>query len=72
MGAIGVLVPVLARITPVLTPGAAGALGVIMLLATAFDRSRREYFALPITLALGALAAFVAWGRLHRAPIVAR
>ena len=43
LGGIGLIVPVLARIKPVLTPVAAGA-----------------------------LAAFVAWGRLHRAPIAAR
>jgi putative oxidoreductase len=72
LGAIGLLVPVLARIKPVLTPVAAGGLAMIMLLATAFHFTRGEYFALPMTLTLRALAAFVAWGRLHGAPIAAR
>jgi putative oxidoreductase len=43
-----------------------------MLLAIPFHASRGELFALPINGTLGALAAFVVWGRWKRAPIAPR
>lgn len=66
-GAVGVVVPALTRIKPVLTPVAAGALGLVMILATAFHLSRGEPVGLTAGLAL--VAAFVAWGRAGRAAI---
>jgi hypothetical protein len=45
---------------------------VIMILATGFHLMRGEAKFTPLTLAIGALAAFVAWGRFRKAPIVAR
>ena len=56
LGAVGVLVPVLA-------PLAATGLAVLMALAAGVHVRRRERSAVPITAALLALSAFVAWGR---------
>lgn len=70
--ALGLILPSVTRIKPVLTPIAAGGLTVIMLLATAFHISRGEIQALPVTLTFAAFAAFVAWGRGKKAPIAAR
>jgi putative oxidoreductase len=70
--AIGLLLPSLTRINPVLTPVAAAALVLVMLLASAFHASRSEWQNLPVTLTLAVLAAFVAWGRFTRAPITPR
>jgi putative oxidoreductase len=72
LGAIGLILPAATRIRPMLTPLAAAGLVVVMLLAAAFHLSRGEAGALPINLTLGALAAFVAWGRFRKAPIRAR
>jgi putative oxidoreductase len=44
----------------------------VMLLAAVFHIGRGEWFALPVNFVLGGLAAFVAWGRLRRAPIFPR
>jgi len=71
-GAIGLVLPAATRIQPGLTPLAALGLIVVMLLAAGFHVTRGELFALPINLALAALAAFIAWGRGRRAPIAAR
>jgi putative oxidoreductase len=71
-GAIGLIVPAATRILPWLTPLAALGIAVIMLLATGFHIMRGEIANLPITLILGALAAFVAWGRSRKAPIAPR
>lgn len=62
-GALGLLLPSLTRIKPRLTSLAAAGLVVVMVLATGFHLWRGEPQALPITLGLGAIAAFVAWGR---------
>jgi putative oxidoreductase len=67
--ALGLILPSLTRIKPVLTPVAAIGLDVIMLLALAFHATRGELHALPVNLTLGGLAAFVAWGRLKKAVI---
>lgn len=45
---------------------------LVMALAAAFHVSRGEFQVLPINFALGALAAFVAWGRTRKAPIAPR
>ena len=71
-GALGMLLPSLSRIKPKLTSLAAVGLFVIMILATGFHLMRGEAKFTPLTLAIGALAAFVAWGRFRKAPIVAR
>lgn len=70
--AVGLLLPSLFRILPVLTPAAAVGLNVIMWLATVFHIFRAEWSALPMTIVIGGVAAFVAWGRLKKAPIESR
>jgi len=71
-GAIGLILPAATRIKPVLTPLAAVGILVIMVLATGFHIYKGEFHALPVTLLLGAMATFVAWGRFRKAPIPAR
>lgn len=62
-GAIGLILPRLTGIFPVLTTWAAIGLAVIMALGTGFHLLQGEYSHLPVTIILFALAAFVAWGR---------
>ncbi len=71
-GAIGLILPAATRILPALTPLAAAGLVAVMTLASLFHISRGEAKALPFTIALGAVAAFVAWGRFRKAPITPR
>lgn len=71
-GALGVLLPAATRVQPQLMPLAALGLAIIMVLAFLFHLSRGEMQALGINVILGALAAFVAWGRTRRAPILPR
>lgn len=71
-GAAGLLFPALLRIKPQLTPFAAVGLVLVMLPATVLHISRGEFEIVPITLILGGLAAFVAWGRMKRVPIASR
>ncbi|HLV66390.1 MAG TPA: DoxX family protein [Polyangiaceae bacterium] len=72
LGAIGLVLPALTRIQPRLTPLAAAGLALVMVLAALFHLVRGELSAMPINLVLGALAAFVVWGRLEAAPIAPR
>jgi len=71
-GAIGLVLPALTRIKPILTAWAALGLMVIMVLAAAMHVARGEMGALPINTVLGSIAAFVAWGRFRGAPIAPR
>jgi uncharacterized membrane protein YphA (DoxX/SURF4 family) len=68
LGALGLILPGATRIAPALTPLAALGLLTIMILAMGFHLMRGEQQALPINMALGGLAAFVAWGRTSKAP----
>jgi putative oxidoreductase len=70
--AIGLVLPAATRIKPILTPLAAIGLVLVMIAAAGFHFMRGELQALPINATLGALAAFVAWGRLRKAPIAPR
>jgi hypothetical protein len=70
--AIGLILPSATRIKPVLTPIAALGLVAVMTLASVFHASRGEWSVLPFNFTLGALAAFVAWGRFKKAPIAPR
>lgn len=71
-GGLGLLLPSLTQILPVLTPIAASGLVVVMTLGAAFHATRGEFGRIGISLMLGALAAFVAWGRFRAAAIVGR
>jgi putative oxidoreductase len=72
LGAFGLILPAATRIRPILTPIAAMGLVLVMVLAAGFHLLRGEAQALPVNLALGAIAALVAWGRLRKAPIAPR
>jgi uncharacterized membrane protein YphA (DoxX/SURF4 family) len=72
LGGVGLILPSLTRIQPKLTPLAASGLVTVMVLAGAFHLSRGEFQLVPINLVLGALAAFIAWGRFKKAPIAPR
>lgn len=73
LGAIGLILPAATRVRPRLTALAAAGLFTVMALALLFHATRGELArAAPINLALGGLAAFVAWGRFKKAPIARR
>jgi uncharacterized membrane protein YphA (DoxX/SURF4 family) len=71
-GALGLLLPSLFRIKPVLTPTAASGLVIIMLMAAIFHITRSEFPAIAFNATLGLVAAFIAWGRFKWVPIQAR
>jgi putative oxidoreductase len=71
-GGIGVILPAALRIKPTLTPMAAAGLALIMVLAAGFHITRAEWSDLPANMILAAMAAFVIWGRLKKAPIKPR
>ncbi|MED7928871.1 DoxX family protein [Nonomuraea sp. LP-02] len=61
--ALGLILPALTGIAPILTPLAATGLVVVMILAAFTHARRKEPTAIVFNLVLLALAAFVAWGR---------
>lgn len=63
LGAIGLVLPGLTKKKPALTVWAAAGLLLVMVLAAALHVTRGELHALPMNVALGALAGFVLWGR---------
>jgi uncharacterized membrane protein len=63
LGAIGLVVPAVTGILPVLTPAAATGLAVLMALAMNTHRRRREPGAIAFTAVLFAVAVVIAWGR---------
>ena len=71
-GAMGLILPSATRIKPELTPLAALGLLAIMVLAMGFHILRGEPQVVPMTMALGGLAAFVTSGRSSKAPIAPR
>ena len=71
-GALGVLLPSVTRVQPRLTSLAALGLGVVMAFATVVHVAAGEMTRAMVPLVLGALAAFVAWGRYALAPIAPR
>ena len=60
LGAIGVILPALTGIAPILTPIAATGLALVMVLAIIFHLRRAEYSSLPFNIVLLVLPAFVA------------
>jgi len=71
-GAIGILLPALTRILPILTPAAGVGLTVVMVLAVGSHVKAGDIGGSVPALVLGCLAAFVAWGRFRGAPITPR
>ena len=72
LASVGLVLPSLLRVRPRLTPLAALGLVVLMTLASGFHALRHEVAGIAVDVALGALAAFVAWGRLRAAPLGSR
>jgi len=68
LGAVGLVVPRATGIKPWLTPLAAAGLALVMLLAAGFHAVRGEWGSIAVNLVLGALAAFVAYGRWRIVP----
>ncbi|MEU4332094.1 DoxX family protein [Nonomuraea dietziae] len=62
-GALGLILPAVTGIAPILTPLAATGLAVIMVLAALAHVRRKEPAAIAMNAVLFLLAAFVAWGR---------
>jgi hypothetical protein len=71
-GAIGLILPAATRIKPSLTAWAGVGLATVMVLAAGFHIFRGELYMLGPNTVLGAMAAFVAWGRFKKAPISPR
>jgi len=63
LGALGLVLPALTGIAPVLTPLAATGIAVIMVLATVVHARRKEPSGIATNVVLLVLAAIVAWGR---------
>lgn len=72
-GALGMILPALTRIMPVLLPLAAVGFAVIQVLAIGVHAALGETAStLPVNLVLLALSLFVAWGRFRARPVRAR
>ena len=69
LGAIGLILPALLRIKPILTPIAALGIAVVMLFAIFFHGSRGETSVIGMNIILLLIAVFIAWGRFKKAPI---
>jgi uncharacterized membrane protein YphA (DoxX/SURF4 family) len=63
LAAVGLILPALTGILPVLTPLAAAGLVITMIGATIVHLRRKEHPGIAINIVLLVLAAFVAWGR---------
>lgn len=71
-GAIGLILPAATRIFPRLTPLAAAALALVMVLAAGTHVLHNEMAGVAFPAVLGLLSGLVAWGRWVRAPIAPR
>ena len=72
LGGLGLLLPALTRIKPQLTPVAASALALVMVLAAGEHLLNGEAAMIGINAVFGVLCLFVAWGRFRKAPIAPR
>jgi hypothetical protein len=63
MGVIGIILPLLTGVMPILTPIAAAGLGLTMAGAFLFHLKRKEYKKLPILIIVFLLTVMVAWYR---------
>ena len=72
LGGIGLLLPSLLRIKPILTPIAAIGILLIMVFAMVYHIVNGETNVIGINIAFGLVAAFIAWGRLKKAPIYSK
>lgn len=72
LGGLGLVLPAATRIKPILTPVAAAALTLVMVLAAGFHLYLGEPERMPASIVLGLISVFIAWGRFSKAPIAAR
>jgi putative oxidoreductase len=72
LGGLGLLLPSVLRIKPILSVVAGFALALVMIFAAVYHISKGEFSALPTNFILGGLAAYVAWARWRKFPIEAR
>ncbi|OIN59299.1 DoxX family protein [Arsenicibacter rosenii] len=72
LGALGLLLPALLRIQPILTPIAAVGCLVLMVCATVFHIQRGEAALITPNLLFAMMAAFVAWGRFIKVPVTSK
>jgi len=72
LGGLGLILPSLLRIKPILTPIAAVGIVIIMILAALYHAKMGEFGSIGFTVVIALLAAFVAWGRFKKAPILPR
>ena len=70
LGGIGLLLPAILRIKPILTSYAAIGLAVVMLLASIFHISKGEMSVIGMNFVFMAMALFVAWGRMKKVPVL--
>src|ERR1700730_12897594 len=70
LGALGIILPVVTGIAPVLTIAAAVGLGIVMVGATIVHLTRKEYKSLGLPLTLLLLAVFIVIGHLVWVPLV--
>ena len=63
LAAIGLILPPLVNIAPILTPIAASGLIIVMIGAIVTHARRREYPNVGVNVLLAIMAAVVAWGR---------
>ncbi|SMC98005.1 DoxX family protein [Rhizobium sp. RU36D] len=66
LGALGLLLPGITKIKPVLTPLAAIGLSTIQILAIGLHALRGEWSVLPMNLVVLGLSLFIVWGRMLR------
>lgn len=69
LGGLGLILPSLLRIKPVLTPVAALGLVALMICACVFHIMRGEASQIGFNVAVAGIAGFIAWGRLRKAPL---
>ncbi len=69
LGALGLILPALLHIRPLLTPWAAVGVIVLMLCAIVFHVSRGEGSDIGINIFSVLLAVYVAWGRFEKYPV---
>ncbi|NUW43360.1 DoxX family protein [Nonomuraea rhodomycinica] len=69
LGGVGLILPAMAKVKPMLTPLAAAGLTLTMVLAAGFHITRGEYELVPANILLGAATAVVAVGRGRLRPV---
>ncbi len=72
LGGLGLLLPALLRIKPVLTPVAALGVVALMIYAGVFHILRGEASQIGFNVMVAIMAAIIAWGRFRKAPLADR